>query len=242
VNCVLFNNAPYRALIDSGLEQPVANWASTGSSTRRIGAMSRTRVEKGIPGCRASVGSKLLAHGSVDPPLYDTHITSELPLFTRSSCFLHLASSIFLQLASFIFPPTTHTGSSCAQISTQGYSGGKDLLGKGSGNLPNASGCGTINSKTKRRIWACVSLGGFPFLSFPIFLSFLVNFDICNILVLALENWSTIYSLERGVKTRFCSSKRREKREMCAHQRRQPRVERHHTRFDHLRSSDITGC
>jgi len=58
------------------------------------------------------------------------------------------------------------------EIATQGYSGGNDPLGKGSCNLPNASGSGTINSKTKRRIWACVSLGGFIFLHFLSFFPF----------------------------------------------------------------------
>jgi len=44
-------------LLNSGLEQPIANWASGGNSTWGTGVMPQMRAEKGIPGCWGSAGS-----------------------------------------------------------------------------------------------------------------------------------------------------------------------------------------
>ena len=41
---------------NSGLEQQIANWVSTGNSAWRIDVMSQRRVEKSIPDCWASTG------------------------------------------------------------------------------------------------------------------------------------------------------------------------------------------
>ena len=143
--------------------------------------MSWTRVEKKYTRLLGQCG--VITHRPHGPP--HTYTTPEPPhsrdhhaSYTSRSLLSYTSSSLFSTplLPDSHAPPLRPRDTSAVTISH----------GKGSGNLPNASGSGTSGPTTKQKQWSCVSFGVVLFRFFSIFVSFL---DICNTWVLALENW-----------------------------------------------------